>query len=231
MSPFDTTPMAFDLAGVSVMLAMPVNRDLPWQTAQSLVETVIALKDRGIPFDVQFVVGSSIVEVARSKVVNVFLQGDKTRLFMLDSDQAWKAKDFIRLLALSTVMPVVVAAYPAKRDPPTFLISPPDGDVMSNEWGCLPINGLGLGFAVVQREVMQALADRAPKLVFPDSPEPMAHVFRCDVVDGVFRGEDMAFYADVMELGHTVFLDPSVDVGHIGAKEYGGSIRGAIQAV
>lgn len=227
----ETTPQEFDMLGISVMLAIPVNRDLPWQTAQSLIETVMTLKDKGIDFDVQFVVGSSIVEVARSKVADVFLQGNKTRLFMLDSDQAWKAKDFIRLLALSTKMPVVVAAYPAKRDPPTFLISPPEGDVMTNEWGCLPINGLGLGFAVVQRDVMQALADKAPKLVFPDSAEPVAHIFRCDTVDGVFRGEDMAFFADVRALGHTVFLDPSVSVSHIGAKAYGGSIMDALRRV
>jgi hypothetical protein len=229
MSPFDTRPQEFDMRGVDVMLAIPVNRDLPWQTAQSLVETVIALKERGIQFDVQFVVGSSIVEVARTKVADVFLKGSRSRLFMIDSDQAWKAKDFIRLLALSTKMDVVLAAYPAKRDPPTFLLSPEEGAVMTNEWGCLPVKGVGLGFTVVHRDVIQALSDMAPKMVFPDSTEPIPHIFRCDAVDGVFRGEDMAFFADVRALGRTVWLDPSVDVAHVGAKAYGGSIMDALR--
>lgn len=229
MSPFATAPMAFDMAGVSVMLAMPVNRDLPWQTAQSLVETTMALKDRGIAFDVQFVVGSSIVEVARTKAADVFLQSDKNRLFMIDSDQSWKAADFIRLLALSTQMSVVVGAYPAKKDPPTFLLSPEDGDAVSNEWGCLPIKGIGLGFAVVQRAVMERLAEKAPRVVFPDSDRQVPHVFRCDIVDGVFRGEDMAFFADVKALGHQVWLDPAVRVGHVGGKEYTASIMDALR--
>lgn len=218
----------FSMKGVSVMIAIPVNRDLPWQTAQSLVETTILLQQKGIDFDVQFVVGSSIIEVARTKAAQVFLKSNKTRLFMIDSDQSWRAKDFIRLLALSTKMPVVVGAYPAKRDPITFLISPEEEDAQTNEYGCLPIKGIGLGFAVVRRDVIEDLAARAPRVVFPESPEPVAHIFRCDIVDGVFRGEDMAFFEDVRDLGHKVFMDPSIEVGHVGAKNYSGSIRNAM---
>lgn len=220
--------MKFDLDGLSVMLAIPVNRDFPWQTTQSLVETVIALKDQGIPFDVQLVVGSSIIEVARSKVADAFLKSKMNRLLMLDSDQSWKAKDVIRMLAFSTKMDVVTGSYPAKRDPPTFLLSPEDGAVESNEWGCIPIKGIGLGFAVVTRQVLEQLAESAPRVVFSDSPDVVPHIFRCDIVDGVFRGEDMAFFEDVRELGYTVWLDPSLELGHIGAKEYKGAIRDAL---
>lgn len=223
--------MKFDLAGVKVMLVIPVNRDLPWQTAQSLVETVIELKDRGIDFSVQMIIGSSIIEVARSKAAGAFLKSDCNKLFMLDSDQSWKAKDFVRLLALSTEMDVVLAAYPAKRDPPTFLLSPIDGEVESNQFGCIPIKGIGLGFTVVSREVMEKLAKDAPKVTFSDSPEVMAHIFRCDIVDGVFRGEDMAFFQDIRDHGYTVWMDLSVDVGHIGAKEYAGSIKNGMQVI
>ncbi len=226
-----TAPMEFDMKNVSVMLAMPVNRDLPWQTARALVETVTALCQHGIPFEVQMVVGSSIIEVARSKVADVYLKGKMSRLMMLDSDQTWEAKDVLRMLALSTKMPVVVGAYPAKKDPPTFLLSPEEGEVLSNEWGCLPIKGIGLGFTIVRREVMEDLAALAPKVTFPESPEPVAHIFRCDIVDGVFRGEDMAFFADIRALGHTVYMDPTITLGHVGAKEYRGAIMNAIQPV
>lgn len=223
--------MRFDLEGVSVMLAIPVNRDLPWQTAQSLVETVTLLKDSGILFDVQFVVGSSIIEVARSKVADAFLKSGHTRLMMIDSDQTWAAKSIVRLLALSTRMDVIAAAYPAKRDPPTFLMSPEDGDAVPNEYGCIPIKGIGLGFTMVTRPAIVALAARAPKLKFPDSDEPIAHIFRCDTVDGSFRGEDMAFFADLRAAGFPVWLDPAIEVGHVGAKKYGGVISDALKRI
>lgn len=231
MSPFDKKPMAFDMAGVSVMIAVPVNRDLPWQTAKSLLDTVIHLQQRGIPYELQFVVGSSIVEVARSKVADMFLKSSMNRLLMIDSDQAWLAKDAIRILALSTKMPIVCGAYPAKRDPPTFLISPEEGDVTTNEWGCMPIKGLGLGFTIVQRCVIEELAERAPKAIFPESDEPVAHIFRCDVVDGTFRGEDIAFFTDARALGYQAWLDPTLEIGHVGAKEYCGKIMNVLQSV
>lgn len=224
----ETKSMEFDLAGVSVMLAIPVNRDFPWQTTQSLVETAIALKANRIEFDIQYVVGSSIVEVARSKVCDVFLKGNKSRLLMIDSDQAWKPEDVMRLLALSTRMSVVTGAYPAKKDPPTYLLAPEDGAVSSNEYGCLPLKGLGLGFTMVRRDVIQALADKAPRVIFPGSDEPIAHLFRCDTVNGLFRGEDIAFFEDVRALGHTVWVDPTINIGHVGSKEYRGRLMDAL---
>jgi len=159
----------------------------------------------------------------------VFLKSNKSRLFMIDSDQTWKAQDAIRLLALSTKMAVVVGAYPAKKDPPTYFLSPEDGDAVSNEYGCIPIKGIGLGFTVVRREIIESLADRAPKVTFPDSSEKIAHIFRCDVVGDVFRGEDMAFFEDVRSLGYTVYLDPAVSIGHVGAKEFRADIYNALQ--
>lgn len=229
MDPIDKKPMKFDLSGLSVMVAIPVNRDFPWQTVQSLLETVSMLEQKGIRYRIQVVVGSSIVEVARTKVVHEFLKTDCNRLFMIDSDQTWKAKDAMRLIALSTKMSVVLASYPSKMDPPTFMLSPIEGEVLSNEWGCLPIKGIGLGFTIVHREIIKALSDKAPLAKFPSSDLLVPHVFRCDVEDGVFVGEDMAFFNDVRALGHTVWLDPTVNVGHVGGKEYGGSIMDAIR--
>lgn len=227
----ETKQVEFDLKNASVMIAIPVNRDLPWQTARSLMETCIRFANTGLNFDVQFVVGSSIIECARSKVADVFLKGKCQHLFMIDSDQTWTPDAAIRMLALSTKMDVVCGAYPAKHDPPTFLLNPEDCEVETNEWGCLPLKGLGLGFTIVQRHVMEELADRAPKLTFPDSDDSIAHIFRCDIVDGAFRGEDMAFFADVRALGYTVWVDPTIEIGHVGAKEYRGKLTDAIAAV
>ncbi len=59
--------------------------------------------------------------------------------------------------------------------------------------------------------------------------KPIARIFRCDSDKGWFRGEDMAFFADVRALGYQTNLDPQIDLGHIGPKEYRGSILEAIQ--
>ncbi len=214
------------MAGVSVFLAMPTHRDIPPQTVRCLLETQAALMRRGIPLGMEMQAGSSLVHHARSKAAVRFLQTDFTRLFWIDSDIVWRVEDFIRLLALSTRMECVCAAYPSKADPPVFMLNAKPGEVIAaNEYGCLPIHGAGLGFTVVQRMIIEQLADRAPKCRFPDiEGGPAPHIFRCDDSNGDARGEDMAFFADIRALGYTINLDPTVGLGHIGAKEYRASI-------
>jgi hypothetical protein len=204
---------------------MPAHRDIPVETVASILETYTALRDRGIPIDVLIPSGSSIIEAARSKAANLFLQSDKTRMFWVDSDIVWKSDAFVRLLALSTQVDVVIGAYPAKKDPVQFFVnSAGQESVATNDLGLLPNVGTGLGFACIQRHVIEKLADRAPKLRFPDLKDPIPHIFRCDSEDGNFRGEDMAFWADIRALGIPVYLDPTIELGHHGSKTFRGCL-------
>lgn len=67
---------------------------------------------------------------------------------------------------------------------------------------------------------MEELAERAPRLKFPDMREPIPHIFRIDE-DGIeARGEDMAFFADIRALGHKVWACADLKLGHIGPKIY-----------
>lgn len=226
--------MKFDMAGISVMLAMPTHRGLSPLTVRSLLETQHLCIQRGIPISIEMQAGSSLVHHARTKAAHGFLKSDRTRLFWVDSDMVWTGADFLRLLALSTVMDCVCGAYPAKADPPRFFlnVADPTAAVEANEYGCLPVNGAGLGFTVVARHVIEQLAAKAPLLKFPDIPEgPIPHIFRCDDSGGEARGEDMAFFADVRALGYPVFLDPSIVLGHVGEKEYRAALFDHIERV
>lgn len=223
------TNIALSPAGLSVMLAMPTHRDIPPPVVISLLGTMHLLSTSGIHCDIELQCGSSRITAARSKVAHSFLKGTNSRLFWVDSDIVWKPEDFLRLLLLSTKMTVVCGAYVSKREPPTFMFDMgPTTDVQSNEFGCISINGLGLGFMVVDRTVMEQLAERSPKVVFPDIPEKAARIFREDVDRGMDRGEDMAFCADVRALGHPIWLDRTVVLGHVGQKTYTAAISDLI---
>lgn len=221
--------MEINLNGVKVMIAIPCGANIPWQTVQSIVETCIGLQKEQIEFTFQMCAGCSIVQHARTQVCNGFLKSDMNTLFMIDSDISWKFKDFIRLLALSTKMPVVSASYPAKGDKKVFMLKGCEGVLATNEYGCLPIGGIGLGFTCVQREVIERLADKSEKVLFPWSDgEKIPYMFRCDIDGGEARGEDMAFFDDCKEMGYQLWLDPEISLGHIGTKEYTASIKDAM---
>ncbi len=213
--------MQFDLAGVSAYVAMPVFSDVPAATVRSLLETQAACNKQGIVLDIEMNVGSTVFH-ARSMAAHRFLQGDCTRLFMIDSDMVWTADDFFRLLALSTKMDCVSATYTARTDPPRFYVGLDSTTVEANEYGCIPINGVGLGFTVVSRALVQKLSDEAPRITFPVTMpgEVVPKIFRFDEPNGEARGEDMAFFSDVRAAGFQPWLDLGIELGHVGAKEY-----------
>ncbi len=224
--------MKVSMEGISVLLAMPVNRDLPAAVAMSLLRTQDLMRDHNIPMNIYMEVGGSLVHHSRTSLVHRFMQSDYTVLFQIDSDVIWEATDFLKFVALSTKMDVVCGSYPTKSLPPKFLLrtDKPGEAIESNEYGCLPIRGIGLGFTVCTRKVIEDLYNRAPKRIYPFSPDPVPRVFRCDEEGMEVRGEDMAFFADIRDLGYSVNLDPTVTLGHIGPHVYSASVAQFIEA-
>ncbi len=232
---------SFDLTGMRVMLAMPIHRDVPWQTWVSSCQTVEACCNRGVPLQILPTVGGDTIVTARSMSADAFLRSNCTHLFFIDSDMSWKAADFMKFLALATKMECVMAPYTCKGDPPAFMMNLNDGlpfddgggvSMTMNEWGCLPVRGLGLGFCIVQRHVIEKLAENSPKLKFPTIDRAIARVFTTDSINGDWRGEDMNFLARIKdELGYQVWMDPTIELGHIGPKEYKARLMDHLQPV
>jgi hypothetical protein len=210
--------MPLPLDGISVTIAIPTTRDFPYQTVLSLIETIAACHTYGIPLYV-CVVPSSLVHHSRSVAAHSFLKGNHTRLFWIDSDIVWKADDFIRVLVKSKRHDVICGVYPAKRADQSYFVRVIDG-AEPDEFGLVPIEGTGLGFACVSRGVIEHLAALAPKLKFGGHDELIPHIFRCDDDGTDVRGEDYAFWADVREHGYTIMADTQVDLGHVGQQVY-----------
>jgi hypothetical protein len=220
--------ITIDLAELRVMVGIPAGRDLPALTVKSLLATQALCRDKQVPFDLGMVIGSAVVQWARDEVVDLFLKSEATRLFWIDSDMVWEPEQFMRMLALSQYREVICAAYPAKKDQPTFYVNYDEQGLVRGEYGLLEIKGVGLGFTVIARHVIEKLAAKAPRVSDGISQRTLASVFRIGATDGKREGEDMAFFRDIRELGYKVWLDPTVSLGHYGSKVYTGSIQDAL---
>jgi hypothetical protein len=53
-------------------------------------------------------------------------------------------------------------------------------------------------------------------------------MFRCDIDGGEARGEDMAFFDDCKALGYQPWLDPEINLGHVGTKVFTAAIKDAM---
>lgn len=222
--------MHVDLRTVSVTIGMPVGGSIPPWTVSSLVSTISHCAANGIRCE--FVMeASSVVQIGRDAVLDDFLRDDTQKMFWIDSDMVWEPGDFLRLLALSTTKGVVCATYPRKVEGPAqYQI---DMDLAATEQdahGLIPVRGAGLGFTVVDRAICEQLAATKPIVNDGLNSRSMREVFRVDTIEGRRRTEDMAFFSDIRELGHQVWLDPTINLGHVGMREWTGTVLDAFTA-
>ena len=182
---------------LSVMIGLPVYRNLEIETTLALIGTLDLLRREQISCSLGVCVGVSIPAMARNQVADNFLKSDAQYLFWIDSDIAWNPPDFLRILRLAEHNPIVHCGYPTKTVP---------SSVCSD----------GLGFCCVSRTVMTEMASKAP-LVFADENSTVSRIFHGA---GKWEGEDKNFYEDAKALGFKTMLVPDVSLGHIGAMVY-----------
>jgi len=215
-----------------VMIGMPIGSGtLPWGTAKSLLMTQAGCIIAKVPLRIEPVIGCSIVTVARSAVVHAFLKSDCTHLFWIDADMEWTLDDFMKILGKASVLDIVGATYPLKREPIQVHVNrfSDDGDYEVNGLGCVKVKSLGFGFICMRREVIEKVAATKRDMHDAVNGLTMKNVFRIDTGLGdTMRGEDVAFLDDARELGYDVWLDPTLRLGHIGQKTYRGDVVNAL---
>lgn len=220
-------------ADYSVGIGFPCGLMVPWQTTMSLARTIHALALLQIPANIHAIAGSSDVTLARDAVFTNFLATEDKYLFWIDSDIVWAPEQFIRVLRLAKNLGVVCATYPLKQEPSDCIVNFVEASdctqneysCTQNEYGCTQIYSTGLGFTCVRRDIVDAFAATKGSMYHSGNNRMILDAFRRDkrlLADGRQSGvgEDTAFFNDLCALGHKVWLDPSISLGHVGTKEY-----------
>lgn len=213
---------------ISVAIGIPAHAQMPVDTVLSIAETLAMLGAMKIKHQ-PLLHKSNVVTLARDAVLERFLNGGCQKLFWIDSDMVWDRQAFFTMLALSQKVDVVCAAYPAKTEGNgTFFVNC-EANRKIGPYGLQEFNGAGLGFTIVDRKVCQQLSDNAPKVFDQMAGRYVPSVFRIDVDEkGTRRTEDMAFFRDIQELGHTVWCKTDIVLGHIGERMWVGSLQQAL---
>ena len=208
----------------SVGIGFPCGGYIPWRTTMSLARTVHSLAAAGVPVNIHTVAESSDVCIARDVVLTNYLDGVENYLFWVDSDISWQPADFFRVLKLTRELGIVCATYPLKREPEQCVVNFVEGTA-PHPTGCVEIVGTGLGFTCVRRNILEEFAFTKEFMVHDGTGRLILDAFyrpRKRHEDGQIHagGEDGGFFDDLRALGHKVWLDPTICLGHNGSKEY-----------
>jgi hypothetical protein len=166
--------------------------------------------------------GNALIDYSRNKLVQLFMEKTTLKkLVFIDADISFKWEDIERLLAFSSKYDVVCGTYPVKQDDPKYFINPvfEEGKVVINEYGLVSIKGAGAGFLCIDRSVFERMKPYCKP--FRVGEQDYIEYFSCGVQDGQLRGEDITFMCKwVDEFKGEVWLDPGIELSHIGMKTY-----------
>lgn len=218
----------------SVMICTPIARDPTWQYTMSMLKTFRTLDSLGIRCDAKFVIGNSNLPKARNELVADFLASDFTDMIFIDDDMGWSADAIVRLLASEHPLIGVVGrkrcANP-NSDPAVWCVRWLPGEVEQDGFGAIKVAGVGTGVLRIHRSVLETMIDAHPdwKRAGPgrmsEAEKAMYYAFFRFTDDGHHeRGEDMDFCGRWIDLGGEVYIDPEIELTHVGSKEYRGKV-------
>lgn len=197
---------------LSIMVATPTMGDVPMQYAHSLVAMILKTKEKYPDCKITMaVVYRKMHHRARTELAETFLASDCTHLFFIDDDNIPSQDDLNKLIEHD--LPIVSGLYFRREAPyePIIMLARENGmgtvrrpDLYrEGSKDLINIHSTGMGFMLIKREVVEAVkALGAPMF---------------DVRGGV--GEDIWFCIQAHGAGYDIFIDPTVEIGHLGERQ------------
>lgn len=154
---------------------------------------------------------SGPIDGVRNELVQRALMHNCTHIFWCDTDQKIPADTMLKLI--NHEQPIVCAKVHRRKPPydPLLKRVNPDGesemvylDIPSEEWSgkeLIEVDATGFGCCLIDIKVMQ------------DMEKPW---FKMDIHSKPVIGEDIYFWRKVKVLGYKIFVDCSINIGHLG---------------
>lgn len=220
---------SYNLAGKKLFIGLPAyDFKVSIRLAIALAEFCVKAQQHGIQIQISNVSGCSVVSRVRNILAGQFLESDADHLFMVDSDMCFKADDVIRLMAFSQTKPVVAGIGVARKTEKVFfsmLDQDEDGNIQMDKMGLVKAKRVGTGFIMIQRKVFEVLRDAHPEWMYHDqnTNKDLYSFFDFKSTPDGYIGEDYTFCDRIHDHGFTAWIDPTIELGHMGLFEYEGS--------
>lgn len=187
------------------------------ETAVSMLETGSNLGLLNVSHQFKLIRSGALIDAVRNELVHSFLhESTADTLIFIDSDIVFTWADMQRLLVFSKHYPIISGAYQSKTEPAEFIVTVADNKL--NEHGLLPVDALGIGFTAINRYVFDTLD--VDTYHDPKHSRTLKAFFRLLIENGTYTGEDIYFFNKCKEAGFQPMLDPEIQLGHMGIKEY-----------
>ena len=169
-----------------------------------------------------FLANESILPMARNELFALSYKSKDDAMVFIDDDEYWDASALIDiLLSKKDVISVPVVNKGDKKI--SYNVWPMENQEVDATDGYIKLNKTGTGFLKLSRQVIVDLWESNTELVFRD--KKLKNICEYTYQNDSFIGEDITLSNKIIELGYTIWCDPSHTVSHIGNKMYLGNFK------
>ena len=207
------------------MIAIPAyDGKLNIKSAFALATLAMDMAKHGAKLYLTQISGCSLITKARNALVADFLESDATDLLFIDSDIIFKSDDVLRLLALSGNKDITAGAYPRRSKDKKFFtdIYLDDQNQIEFRDGMLRVDRIGTGFMLIRRHVLETMKANHTEWGYYNNVNERTDcaLFDFELKNGEYYGEDYTFCNRAKADGFSIYLDPDINLPHIGTEEY-----------
>jgi hypothetical protein len=177
--------------------------------------------DLGIQLTVIYQKYGALIQSNRNYAIKALRDLKADYLLQIDSDILFNCDMVLNLLAKAKIRDadVIAAPYVKKQDTPSFIVSAID--YKPDELGLIRAKSLGTGFFMCSRRIVEKLVEATPDKKYTDPRFGEMHgLFEVVIQNGEQIGEDIWFCRLARQHGAEIWVDTTVQLGHIGNKVY-----------
>ena len=184
---------------MKLLIAVPTTDYVHAEFMKCLVNLTMELSRQKIAYDVEIQAGT-LVYIARNRLCNKAVNDGYTHILFLDSDMVFK-QDLLEDM-LFCGKDFVCGAFQSRRPPYSsciFLSLRPVERVKHYDLNPFAVEGCGMACTLISTEIIKSVQNKYGATFTPTEE----------------FGEDLAFCWRARSLGHEIWCDPSIRIGHI----------------
>jgi len=221
-------------------------------TFMSTIKAAMAFRDINMKFGISTISDSLITRGRNQLVAKFMSNKNFTHILFIDVDLAFSYEDILKMLwhdkdIMTGAYPIKDILWDKvvklvnegcekekiAEKSTRFVVNPVAGDSgrVRVDNGAISIKDAGTGFMLIKREVFEKMFEAYPELKYNDDTGSLSGEERENSYalfnsfiddDGRFLSEDYGFCRYWQKLGGEVWVDPSIELVHLGRFEYKG---------
>jgi len=184
---------------------------------RSLLTDLLALTARGDGFVLNDEAGNTEISMAREAIVTRFIESDCTDLVFVDDDVCWQSGALLKLLDCKVDM--VAGIYPKRTEPLEWPVQWLDADGLYAVNGLLEVLSAPTGFLRLSRDCLEQMHENFGSTMFDN----IRH-------DTGRYSEDISFCTRWRSIGGRIWVDPEINMSHIGMHGFSGCLGDWLRA-